>query len=295
MTKRRILLQLDSDRHPSSFDRVVAIDAGVEELFAYGGVAPEDVEGLVHGAMFTRGPADLRHTAIFVGGKDCPKAEALLDAVRRTFFGPLRTSVMLDPNGANTTAAAIVLCAGKHVELQGAGALVLGATGPVGMRAGLLLARQGVDVCVVSRGLDRAEETCRRIVDRAAAGSERVGKVLAADANSLVANDLPMDKFDMVIAAGAAGVRLLDRSWLASRSDIKVVIDANAVPPAGIQGVEAMDKAKAVDGILQYGALGVGGYKMKIHKAALAGLFDANDRIYDAEAIFDLAAQLSLA
>ena len=55
--KRKILIQLDTDPHPSVFDRVVAIDAGVDELFSYGGVKPEQVAGLVHGAIFTRGPA----------------------------------------------------------------------------------------------------------------------------------------------------------------------------------------------------------------------------------------------
>ena len=41
--KRKILIQLDSDPHPSVFDRVVAIDAGVDELFSYGGVKPDEV------------------------------------------------------------------------------------------------------------------------------------------------------------------------------------------------------------------------------------------------------------
>ena len=65
---RRILIQLDTDAHPSAFDRVVAVDAGVDELFSYAGVTPNDVESLVHGAIFTRGPADLKNTAIFIGG-----------------------------------------------------------------------------------------------------------------------------------------------------------------------------------------------------------------------------------
>ncbi|HET6324637.1 MAG TPA: methylene-tetrahydromethanopterin dehydrogenase N-terminal domain-containing protein, partial [Planctomycetaceae bacterium] len=56
---RRILIQLDTDAVPSVFDRVVAVDAGVDEVFSYGGVTPEQVEPLVHGAIFTRGPADL--------------------------------------------------------------------------------------------------------------------------------------------------------------------------------------------------------------------------------------------
>ncbi|MCA9093493.1 MAG: bifunctional NADP-dependent methylenetetrahydromethanopterin dehydrogenase/methylenetetrahydrofolate dehydrogenase, partial [Planctomycetaceae bacterium] len=61
---KKILIQLDTDVFPSSFDRVVAVDAGVDELFSYGGITPENVVGLVHGAMFTRGPADLKNTAI---------------------------------------------------------------------------------------------------------------------------------------------------------------------------------------------------------------------------------------
>ena len=70
MDKRKILIQLDSDAHASVFDRVVAIDAGADELFSYAGVKPEQVQGLIHGAIFTRGSKDLKSTAIFVGGKE---------------------------------------------------------------------------------------------------------------------------------------------------------------------------------------------------------------------------------
>ena len=52
---KRLLLQLDADRHPSSFDRIVALDAGADEVLSYGGVTPDDVAPLVHGAIFTRG------------------------------------------------------------------------------------------------------------------------------------------------------------------------------------------------------------------------------------------------
>ena len=148
---KRILLQLDTDPHPSVFDRVVAIDAGVEELFSYGGVTPENVMPLVHGAMFTRGPGDLKDTAIFVGGSNVAAGEAVTAKVLKTFFGPMRVSVLLDANGANTTAAAAVLAAAKHVELRGATAVVLGGTGPVGERAARLLAGQGASVRVASQ------------------------------------------------------------------------------------------------------------------------------------------------
>ena len=42
-----------------------------------------------------------------------------------------------------------------------------------------------------------------------------------------------------------------------------------------------------------YGALGVGGVKMKIHKAAVRRLFTANDQVLDAEAIFEIGRDLS--
>ena len=103
---KRILLQLDTDPQPSTFDAVVAVDAGADVLLRHGGVTPRTVVPLVHGAMFTRGGPDLAGTAVFVGGSDVAAAEEVCAAVRGAFFGPVRVSVLLDPSGANTTAAA---------------------------------------------------------------------------------------------------------------------------------------------------------------------------------------------
>src|SRR5688572_258706 len=100
---RKLLVQLDGDRLPSAFDRIVAYDAGADEVLSYGAVAEGDVQALVHGAIFTRGPKDLKNTALFIGGSSMPLADALLVAAREAFFGPFRVSIMLDPNGSNTT------------------------------------------------------------------------------------------------------------------------------------------------------------------------------------------------
>ncbi|MBI3467656.1 MAG: hypothetical protein HY000_32000 [Planctomycetes bacterium] len=156
--KPKILVQLDPDLQPSVFDSVVAIDAGAEHLLRHAGVRPDAVRDLVHGAIFTRGPQDLASTAIFIGGANVAAGEELLAAVRKTFFGPMRVSVMFDANGANTTAAAAVLSAGKHLDLSTATSLVLGGTGPVGQRAVRLLARAGATVRVGSRSRDRAHD-----------------------------------------------------------------------------------------------------------------------------------------
>src|SRR6187402_2675763 len=106
---RKLLLQLDSSRLPSAFDQVVAYDAGADEIMSYGGVTEGDVRDLVHGCIFTRGPKDLHHTAVWIGGSNMSAGEQLLALTLDAFFGPLRVSVMLDSNGSNTTAVAAVV------------------------------------------------------------------------------------------------------------------------------------------------------------------------------------------
>ena len=149
---KRLLIQIDSSPHPSVFDRVVAFDGGADEVMSYGNIAVADVRDLVHGAIFTRGPKDLHNTAIFIGGTDMAAGERLLAAVKKTFFGPMRVSVMLDSNGSNTTAvAAVARMAAAVGDLQGKRAVVTAGTGPVGMRASGLLAKAGAQVTMTSR------------------------------------------------------------------------------------------------------------------------------------------------
>ncbi len=280
---KTILIQLDTDPLPSSFDRVVAVDAGVDKLFCYGSVTPENVIGLVHGAMFTRGPADLKNTAIFVGGSDVTAGETLLQKVIDTFFGPVHVSTMMDSNGSNTTAAAAVLALGQHVDLSASDVLVLGGTGPVGERAAQLLAREGATVRVASRSLGRAQTVCDRIAERVP------GSRLAACEND---SETTTNNVDAIIAAGAAGVQFLSQDIWSDIESLKVAIDLNAVPPVGIEGIEVTDKAADKTGKICYGAIGVGGFKMKIHKAAIQKLFTTNDAVLDTEAIYEIGQEL---
>jgi hypothetical protein len=284
--KRKILIQIDSDPHPSVFDRVVAIDAGADEVFSYGGFRPEQVRELVHGAIFTRGPKDLKSTALFVGGSNVAAGEALLaEALRHMIpaFG-LRVSVLLDANGANTTAAAAVRAAARHLDLKTVRALVLGGTGPVGQRVALLLARQGAEVRVGSRQQAKSAATCAAIRARVPEG--KLEPVAAGTPNEVQA---VLQGRSLVIAAGAAGVTLLPRTVRTAHPGLRVAIDLNAVPPLGIEGVEVTDKGKERDGAIGYGAVGVGDTKMKIHKAAVARLFESNDQVLDAEEVYALA------
>jgi methylenetetrahydrofolate/methylenetetrahydromethanopterin dehydrogenase (NADP+) len=287
MSLAKILVCLDTDAQPSVFDSVVAIDAGVDQLLRHGGVATDVVRDLVFGAMFTRGPAELKNTAVFIGGSDVAAGEMLLAKVRASFFGPMRVSVMLDSNGANTTAAAAVLAARKHVALKDAMATVLAATGAVGRRAVRLLAREGAVVRVVSRQLARAQQVCDEI-----GGVVPAARLEAREARDEDSVRDALANTAVVIAAGAPGVELLsDRARRECRS-VQVAIDLNAVPPSGIGGIQAQDKSVDRDGQVCYGAIGVGGTKMKLHKAAIRRLFEANDLVLDAEEIYELGASI---
>jgi hypothetical protein len=287
--KRKILIQLDTDRLPSVFDRVVAIDAGVDELFSYGGVRPEQVRDMVHGAIFTRGPKDLRHTALFIGGNDVAAAELLLAEANKHMIPAygLRVSVLLDANGANTTAAAAVRAASRHLALAGTRALVLGGTGPVGQRVALLLAREGASVRVASRQRPRAEGVVEAI--RSRYGNSHLEPAEVANPGDLIR---VLEGITLVIAAGAAGVVLFPHSARPACPTLKVAIDLNAVPPLGIEGVAVTDRGVEKLGVIGYGAVGVGDTKMKIHKRAIAKLFETNDQVLDAEQVYALAADL---
>jgi methylenetetrahydrofolate/methylenetetrahydromethanopterin dehydrogenase (NADP+) len=286
----RVLIQLDPDPQPSTFDAIVAIDSGVDTLLRHGSVTPEASVPLVHGAMFTRGGGELASTAIFVGGSDVTAAEAVFRKVRETFFGPVRVGVMLDPSGANTTAAAAVVTAARHAVLAESHAVVLGATGPVGRRVAGLLAGRAGSLTVCSRSLERAEALAGEIAAR------RSAAVQAVSLGGSLAESLA--EAAVVISAGAAGVTLLDAAGLKGCRKARVLIDLNAVPPVGIEGILPSDKARVLEGIREdlppvaYGPLGVGGTKMKIHRAAIDELFVSTEAALDAEEILAIAWRL---
>jgi hypothetical protein len=283
MSLAKILICLDTDAQPSVFDAIVAIDAGVDQLLRHDGMTAGAVRDLVYGAMFTRGPADLKNTAVFIGGSDVASGEELLEKVQACFFGPMRVSVMLDSNGANTTAAAAVLAASKHVALDNAVVTVLAATGSVGRRVVRLLARDGAAVRVASRQLARAQQVCDTV--RTSIPHARIEAWETRDTPTIQA---ALDGASAVVAAGAPGIELLPDDLRRQPSGLQVAIDLNAVPPAGIGGIQQQDKAAQRDGQIVYGAIGIGGTKMKLHKVAIRRLFESNDLVLDAEEIYEI-------
>lgn len=169
--------------------------------------------------------------------------------------------------------------------MEGRRAVVLAGTGPVGMRAAGLLGRVGARVLITSRDQAHGEQAAEQIRQRFDVPVEVAASASPEQAARAV------EGAELVLAAGPPGVQLLARDAWAGRPGLRVVADVNAVPPLGVEGVEATDSGEERDGVLTFGALGIGGLKMKIHKACIARLFERNDLVLDAETIYDHAAE----
>jgi threonine dehydrogenase-like Zn-dependent dehydrogenase len=284
---QNLLLQLDSSRLPSVFDQVVAYDGGADRLMSYGGVTPEDVRDLIHGCIFTRGPKDLRHTAVWIGGNNMSQGEQLLAMAQDAMFSPLTVSVMLDSNGSNTTAVAAVVKVEQTLgNLKGKKVLILGGTGPVGQRAAGLLARDGAEVTITSRKPEQGEKARQFINARFEAQVE--AKALSDP--SLVGELL--EGVHVLVNSGAAGIQMVAHKAWAGHPTLKVAVDLNAVPPLGIEGVDVHDAGVVREGVTVFGAFGVGNFKTKLHKRCIGRLFERNDLVLDAEAIADIAREM---
>jgi hypothetical protein len=206
-----------------------------------------------------------------------------LAAVRAKFFAKFRVSIMFDSNGSNTTAAAAVAWLAHGRSLAGCRAVVLGGTGPVGQRAALLLTREGAHVSITGRKREVAQAACDAIQARFGA------TVRAIEASSTSARAAAIDGAHIVLATGAAGVVLLDAASWQNSVSLELVVDANASPPAGIEGVGMSDRGLVSHGKTLFGPLGFGALKLKLHRECIARLFERNDLVLDAEEIYSIA------
>ena len=284
---RKLLLQLDSSRVPSSFDQVVAYDAGADAIMSYGGVTEGDVRDLIHGCIFTRGPKDLHNTAVWIGGTNMSAGEQLLALAQDALLPPLSVSMMLDSNGSNTTAVAAVVKIEETLgDLRGKKALVLAGTGPVGQRAAGLLAKDGAQVTITSRKPEQGEKARQFISARF---DVHVEAVTLSDPSKVPE---VLEGAEILLNSGPAGVAMVPKSAWTSVKTLKVAVDLNAVPPLGVEGVEVDDAGVVRNGVAVFGAFGVGNFKTKLHKACVARLFTRNDLVLDAEAIAEVAREM---
>ena len=287
---KRILLQLDTEEHPSPFDAIVAHDADVDVLLSHGNVTREDARALAQDAFFTRGPDDLKNTAIWVGGKHVAAGEEIFAEVQKAFFGPFKVSVMLDSNGCNTTAATTIARIAKSYDLDGKRAVVIG-LGSVGLRSAVLLAKEGCEVVVapVPPDLFGDDRPYRR--PRGLDAAEKLGldPREPKDRSELEAT---LEGAQVVLAAGPAGVEVLRKDFWSEHPSLELLADYNAADPLGLEGTKATDDLADYDGKLVLGALAIGGPKMKVHKTCIRRMFESNDEVFDTDTVYEVAKEL---
>jgi methylene-tetrahydromethanopterin dehydrogenase len=282
MDKPRILHFLTPLANLSPFDVNMAYDAGFA-VAGYTKVDPKEIVALTQDAMFSRAPQDAAKTVLFIGGRDAMIALDMAEAARKAMFPPFQISVFADPSGAFTTAAAMVALAEKHLaaqggRLEGARIAAFGAKGVVGGVAGIIAAEAGAQVTLV--GYDHTDV----VPHKAAAFERRFGKRFAvADGSSDEGRRQALAACDVVLVAAKAGLQVLSRHDLEAASHLQVAADVNAVPPAGIEGLDVKAKGTLLGvgkGAVGIGALAIGDVKFRLQHRLLQRLHDSEKAMF---------------
>jgi methylene-tetrahydromethanopterin dehydrogenase len=272
MAEKYILHMVTPLKHMSPFDVNMAVDAGCDVVITHTDVSLGEVPGLVQDTIFSRPPKTGARTGMFFGGKNAVLALDMMAAAKKALVPPFGLSLFADPAGSFTTAAALVACVEKTLrenhnrDLRGLKVAVLGATGVVGFSAGVIAALEGAEVALVGYdGIRRVGDAAKEIkarfgVDVAPADGSDDGKKASILAGAEVA-----------LSAGRAGIRVLSKAQIEAARNLLLAADVNAVPPSGIEDLEANANGTPLtsSGALGIGPLAIGGIKYKTE----AGLF----------------------
>jgi methylene-tetrahydromethanopterin dehydrogenase len=282
MERPYILHMFTPGKQMSPFDINMAADAGYQIIVPYADAGLDAVTGLTQDTIFSRGPKGAARTGIFIGGRDALLAADMLERAKSAMVKPFVVSLMADPSGAYTTAAAMIACVesalrkGTSAGLADKRVVIFGGTGPVGRIAAVLAASAGAQVQLSSRsGTEAAQQAASETGKRFGATLHGVsGRDRSAVHASLAAAEV-------VLGCAAAGVQVLGSDDLASAPRLLVAADLNAVPPEGIAGVGVMDNAKPIAGTkaLGIGALAVGNVKYQTQHRLLVQMREAEKAV----------------
>ncbi|HBX60802.1 MAG TPA: methylenetetrahydromethanopterin dehydrogenase [Methylophaga sp.] len=287
MSKRSIIHMLNPMKQNSPFDINMALDAGYDIIMPYNNVELKEVAGLTQDAIFSRGPAGVKKTGMFIGGRDIGLAMDMLDAAKSAMVPPFEIPVFADPSGAFTTAAALVACVERELKkhfkhtYKGCKAVVFGGTGPVGLATAVIAALQGAETTIVDHfSLDTALQFSDEARKRYGVSLRATTAASDADKARLLSDA------DVVFCAAKAGIQVLNASVLSDAKKLKVAGDVNAVAPLGIEGVELMDNGEPLKFAPQcpnavgIGALAVGNVKYKLQQALLRETLESDKPVY---------------
>jgi methylene-tetrahydromethanopterin dehydrogenase len=287
MSKQSIIHMIDPMPNASPFDINMAVDAGYDVVLPYSNVELWQVNGLVQDAIFSREPEGVKKTAVFIGGRDISLAKQMLDAAKKAMVPPFEISVLADPSGAFTTAAALVACVEKELkdkhgmELKDSRGIIFGGTGPVGIATGVIASLAGADITLVDhQSVENAQNAANEY--NASCGCSMKGTVAASDADKAYL----LASVDIAFCTAKAGVEILSDSILADTKSLKVAGDVNAVPPLGIRGLgiqdfgEPLTHAIASNGAVGIGALAVGHIKYRTQQTLLKLLLETDKPVF---------------
>jgi methylene-tetrahydromethanopterin dehydrogenase len=269
---KNILHMLTPAKQASPFDVNMALDAGYDAVLTYTDVTLAEVTGLVQDAIFSRPPKVGARTGMFFGGKNASLALDMMAAAKKALVPPFGISFFADPAGSFTTAAAMVACVEKLLKdkkqrsLKGLKVAVFGATGVVGFAAAVIAALEGADVTLVGYdGIKRVGDAAGEIKARFNVDTR------AADGSDDARKSAILAGTEAAFCAGRAGVMILSKAQLAAATALLIVADVNAVPPAGVEGLDMQANGNEItgSGTLGLGPLSIGNIKYKTE----SGLF----------------------
>ncbi|OIQ85448.1 NAD(P)-dependent methylenetetrahydromethanopterin dehydrogenase [mine drainage metagenome] len=278
-----ILHFITTQKHFSPFDANMACDAGYNSVFTYTDVTLNEITGLVQDAIFSRGPRGVWRTGIFIGGRDMDLAMEMMEAAKKAMFPPFQVSLFADPAGAFTTGAAlsayVVSTCHEHFNttLKDKRVVVFGATGPVGGCASVMCAKEGADVRLVAHS---SVEKTSRLAQKYSATYDV--SLTCVDGTDDAKKAAIIADAEILLCCAAAGVRVISTEMLQNAKGLLIAADVNAVPPSGVEGLDAMSDALPIKGAewaLGLGALAIGSRKYNLQKKMFQMMLDSDTNV----------------
>jgi len=263
--KKNILHMFSPQENVSPFDVNMACDAGYDAIIPYTNVTLPDIKSLVQDAIFSRSLTNAKKTGIFICGKDVSLALDMMDSAKQSMVPPFEVSVFPDPAGSFTTAAAMVACTEKtlrnkfNTTLENKEIVIYGGKGIVGGISAVMCSEAGAHCKII--GYDGISNVQKKADEY----KKRFGvNVTPADGSNDKLNSSYLPDAEIIFCAARAGTEVINNEQIKLAKNAMVIADVNAVPPAGISGVELKDDdTKHSCGALSIGPLTSGDLKVK--------------------------------
>ncbi len=295
--KPYVLHFVTPQKNASPFDANMAYDAGYDAVLPYTNVAVEEVTSLVQDAIFSRGTRGVWRTGIFIGGRDMDAAMEMLRRAKKAMFPPFQVSLFADPSGAFTTGAALsayvhAICRDRlDTTLKGKRVVVFGATGPVGGCSSIMCAKEGAEVSLVAHS--SFEKTVALAEEYSKTYNVKLKAIDGTDEQKKA--DIIKDA-EILLCCAPAGTRVITTDILKTAKKLLIAADVNAVPPSGIEGLDAMSDAEPIKGAewaLGLGALAIGSRKYNVQQKMFQMMLASDNHVaLDFMSAYDVARKI---